>query len=377
MKVALVCDDLIQHGGHERIVMGFCEMFPDAPLYTTAVSKSWEKICVAKNINLVTTFVQKLPFIEKLNRFYSVFMLHILALQGFDFSKYDLVISLSSRFAHGVITRPQTLHVCYMSTPGRMFWEPSEYFKNESFGLMSFFKTLIRLFLVIPLHIIRLWDYVSAQRVDYFIANSVLTKRRIKKYYKRDSVVINPFINDELLSRDISQLNEDKDYFCVISRLVSWKKIDLAIEACKLLNKKLIIIGVGPDLARLRSIADKNKNIEFKGYVTESDKYSILSGCTALINTQREDFGIVPLEAMALGKAVIAYNSGGVLETVLSGQTGLFFEEQTVDSLSKAIKAFNPSDYSSADCKNQASKFLFSNFKANVITYLDSVYLKP
>ena len=163
MKIAIVCDALVQHGGHEHIILEFCKMYPGAPLYTTAATKKWKKICKDNDIELRTSFLQKFPFIKKLNRVYAPFLLYILALESFNFDEFDVVVSLSSRFAQGVITKPKTLHICYMSTVGRMFWEPHAYFKYESFGL---FRKLVKTFLKLPLSYIRMWDRTAAQRPD-------------------------------------------------------------------------------------------------------------------------------------------------------------------------------------------------------------------
>lgn len=366
MKVALVCDDLVQYGGHEKIVMEFCKIFPDAPLYTTVASKKWQKRCKEKNIKLVTSFVQKLPFIEKLNRVYSVFLIHILGIESFNFDKFDLVISLSSRYAHGIITKPQTKHICYMSTVGRMFWEPNLYFKYENFGI---FKSLAKTFLSLPLSYLRVWDNVASTRPDYYIANSVVTKNRIKKYYQKDSFIINP-----TLSVSDFYNAQAEDYFLVITRLVSWKRVDIAINACIDLGLKLKIVSVGPYENKLRELSNGHVNIEFLGYVSDKQKARLLSKCKALINTQYEDFGIVPLEALASGKPVIAYKKGGVLETIIDGKNGTFFEEQTSESLKKALESFDPKNYSVVDCIRSASKYDRKYFRKKVKEFINSVY---
>ncbi|OGC57366.1 hypothetical protein A2976_02590 [candidate division WWE3 bacterium RIFCSPLOWO2_01_FULL_41_9] len=371
MKVAIVCDDLVQSGGQERLVMAVCEIWPGAPLYTAYASKNWINICQQKKIDLRASFMQKLPLIEKLYRYYSPFMLHPLAFESFDFSGYDVVVSISSRFAHGVLTKPGTIHVCYMNSPGRMFWEASSYFDSESYGVLKTFKKFARPILSVPLSYLRLWDRTAAQKVDYFMANSRNAQRKIAKYYKRDSLVVYPFA-------DIKDEMSDKcgvgNYFMVITRLQAWKRVDTAVEACTELNVPLKVIGEGPDLERLRGMA--GPSIEFFGYVSDVRKKELLRCATALINTQKEDFGIVPVEAMAFGKPVIAYGQGGVLETVIPGMTGEFYNEQTAGSLSEVLQKFDRVRYNSDVCSFTARKFTKNNFTGRVKEFVNEVYLK-
>ena len=367
MKMALVCDDLIQYGGQEKLVLFLHEIFPDAPIHTSVVSRRWKDLCIKENIDLKTSFMQYLPLAEKLNRFYSVFFMHVIAFQNFDFSGCDVVISVSSRYAHMVITKPETKHLAYINSPGRMFWEKSGYFEDEK---VSRFKKLADLILSFPISFIKAIDYVSAQRPDILIANSKVPAKRIEKYYRRKCIVIYPFVDTALLDETGAKKG---DYFLLITRLVPWKKVDLAVTACKNLGLKLKIIGEGPDISRLKHMA--NKNIEFLGFVPEKEKAKYLSGCIALIQTQYEDFGIVPLEAMASGKSVIAYGGGGVTETVLPGITGEFFYEQSTESLMNLLKTFNPEKYSPLECKIRARKFNKNTFKQNILS-LVSTYLQ-
>ena len=352
MKLAIVCDDLIQKGGAERIVEEFSDMFPDSPIYTSLASKEWMRKFKKKNRVVKTSFLQKFPLSVKLNRYYSPFLLHVLAFQSFDFSDFDIVLSSSSRFAHFSLTKPGNVHFCYMHSPGRMFWEPFDYFENENFGILKPFKRFSGKFLRFPLSYLRMIDFEASKKVDFFIANSKVSQMRIKKYYGRDSQIIHPFIDYKKFEK---VKPEDGDHFLVVTRLAPWKKVDIAIEACKNLGLKLKIIGSGPDLVRLKSIS--NSSIEFLGYVSEERKIEEIRKCKAVIITQSEDFGIVPLEAMACGKPVIAFGKGGVLETVMPCKTGEFFEEQSSFSLEKVLKKFDPSFYSPQDCKLQAKKF--------------------
>jgi glycosyltransferase involved in cell wall biosynthesis len=353
MKIAIVCDDLIQFGGAENIVEALSDIYPDAPIYTSIASKEWIKRFKDKGREVITSFLQKFPFSVKLNRYYSPFLLHALAFESFDLSDFDLVISSSSRFAHFVITKPTTKHICYMHSPGRMFWESLDYFENENYGILKPIKKLAIPFLSLPLTYLRIADFNASKKVDKFIANSKTTQKKIWKYYGRESEIINPFVDIDNFKNVVS---EDGDYFLILTRLASWKKIDIAIEACENLNIKLKILGYGPDMNRLKSLSTSN-NTEILGYRDDNEKIDILRKCKAVIVTQKEDFGIVPLEAMACGKTVIAFKSGGVLETIVNGVTGKFFEEQTSDSLSKVLKEFNPKEFKSEDCINRARDF--------------------
>ena len=375
MRIALVFDDLIQHGGAEKLFLTLIDIWPHADIFTAVISPEWASEMSIRGRNVHTSFIQKLPFAAKLNRLYAVLLLHPLAFSQFDFAEYDLVVSMSARFAHGVITKPTTLHVCYMNSPGRMFWEPHSYFENEKIMKVPIIKEIATWFLSVSLSALRMWDFTAAQRCDYIIANSKTPQNRIRKYYGRDSTVIYPHVDFEKINSRVDKSSiQDKDYYLVISRLVSWKKIEVAIQACNQLGKKLIIVGEGPDRGRLEGFA--KENVEIVGYVTNERKIELLKNCTALINTQLEDFGIVPLEAMSCGKPVIAFGGGGALETVLPGVTGEFFEEQSVESLIKVLTRFNPGDYDYDICVNQARKFSKKKFVSEIKNFVDGVYLK-
>ncbi|MFC1700197.1 glycosyltransferase [Patescibacteria group bacterium] len=365
MKLAIVCDDLIQYGGAEKVFEAVAEIFPEAPIYTSVASKKWLK--KLKGRKVITSFFQKFPFSVKLNRYYSPFFLHTLAFESFNFSEFDIVLSLSSRYAHHIVTKPQTKHICYMHSPGRMFWESHDYFENETYGILRPIKKLAPWFLKYPLSFLRALDFNKAQKVDKFIANSEVTKARIRKYFNRESEIINPFANLDLFFQ--FQLKQG-DYYLVLTRLSPWKRVDIAVEACSNLNLPLKIIGDGPDRRRLESMA--GPSCEFLGYIDDEEKAEVISNCRAVIITQKEDFGIVPLEAMACGKSVLAYKDGGSTETVLDGLTGRFFDEQTSESLEKVLKIFNERNYDSNECKNRAKEFSKEKFQEklkNIIMY--------
>ena len=367
MKVAIVCDDLVQHGGAEKIVEAVSDIFPNAPIYTTIASKKWRKYFREKGRKITTSFLQKFPFVVKFNRYYSVFYYHVLAIESFDFSNYDLVFSISSRFAHLVVTGPSTKHICYLNTPGRMFWEPFDYFEKENFGVPGFLKSLAMFFVRPFIFLMRLVDFSAMKRVDLVVSNSKTTQARLRKYHGIGSSIIHPFCGEP----SHVQGREKEEYYLILTRLASWKRVDIALRACEKLGKKLKVAGEGPDAKRLQSLA--GKGVEFLGRVSDEEKWALLANCTALINTQKEDFGIVPLEAMAVGRPVIAYNFGGALETVIEGETGIFFEEQTAEALSKCIEKFEKMTFDPAVCKKQAGKFSYGNFKCSILEKVDDL----
>ncbi|OGC69758.1 hypothetical protein A2415_04760 [candidate division WWE3 bacterium RIFOXYC1_FULL_39_7] len=352
MKIAIVCDDLIQRGGQENVVEAVSELWPEADVFTPVATEFWVNRFKKRGVKVITSFMQVLPFKVKLNRFYSVFLFHILGIESFKLEDYELVFSISSRYAHHAITRADQIHICYMNSPGRMFWEPDSYFSPRLKRFLSYFLSYFRMA-----------DYTAARRVDFLIANSRNAQRRIKKYLNRESTIIYPFVDMNNFKETANNSSAASDYYLVITRLVAWKKVDLAIEACKRLNLKLKIIGVGTDMERLKSIA--NENIEFLGYADDI-KVDTVRKCKALINTQLEDFGIVPLEAMAMGKAVIAYGKGGVTETIIEGKTGVFFEEQTVESLCETLKNFDLGKFSEEDCISRAKEFSKDVFNGKI-----------
>ncbi|KKS31659.1 MAG: Glycosyl transferase group 1 [candidate division WWE3 bacterium GW2011_GWF1_42_14] len=356
-----MCDDLVQHGGAEKIIEAISDIFPEAPIYTTVASKKWLDYFREKDRRVITSFLNRFPFASKLNRYYSIFYYHVLAIESFDFSNYDLVFSISSRYAHFAITNPATKHICYLNTPGRMFWEPFDYFENESFGVPYFLKGTAMFFIRPFIFLMRLADVPAMKRVDLVISNSKITQERLKKYHGVESPITHPFCSPPLTVKT----SAEEGYYLILTRLVSWKRVDIAIRACEKIGKKLKIVGEGPDMKRLQSLA--GENVEFLGRVPDETKWELLSGCRALINTQKEDFGIVPLEAMASGKPVIAYRAGGALETVVEGKTGVFFEEQTAESLSNCIERFEKMTFDSDSCIKRAEQFSSENFRCSIL----------
>lgn len=360
-KIALVHDHLAQDGGAEKVLRVLAEMFPNAPIYTLLYEeKQVSKYFKGREIK--TSIIQRMPGGVKHYQWYMPFM--PTAVEFFDLRDFDIVISDASAFAKGVITNPDTLHICYCHAPTRYLWDYTHQYINE-LSFNKYFKKIISL----VLNRMRVWDYVAAQRVDLFIANSQTVQKRIKKYYRRDSEIIYPpvDINRFKISKDTN-----KNYFLIGGRLAPYKRVDVVIEAFKELpGQKLKIFGDGVDLARLKKIAGNAINIEFLGRVNDEEKADLYSNCLAFINPQEEDFGITVVEAMASGRPVVAYEKGGATETVIGGRTGLFFKEQSSKCLKKAIEDFGNHDFDPQEIRNQAEKFSEKVFKEKMTDFIN------
>ena len=324
-KIALVFDWMTNPGGAEKVNYTLHQMFPEAPIFTSIYNK--EKLKEFKGANVKTSFIQNLPFAKNKHQLYLGLMPY--AYENFDLSDFDIVISSSHACAKGIITKPETLHFCYCHTPMRYAWDNwHKYF--EEYKMNRVFKGIAKK----RIHKIRMWDRISADRVDHFIANSTITQRRINKYYNRTSTVIHPMI--ETSKYKIAK--ENKGYFLAVGRLTPYKKFDLIVEAFNDLGLPLKIVGTGVMETELEEKA--KKNIEFLGYVDDETLRKIYSESEALIFPQLEDFGITPLESMASGRPVIAFNQGGALDTVVDGETGVLFKKQNKRSLKKAVENY-------------------------------------
>jgi len=357
MKIALVHDYLVQYGGAERVLECFTELYPYAPIYTLVYSKElMHGFFSDKDIR--TSFIQRFPFAKERHRIFPEFM--PMAIEQFDFSKYDVVLSDSSSYAKGIITGPETLHVCYMHTPMRYAWDDCQKYTSD-FSFPKFIKKLIPFIM----NYIRIWDRISVDRVDRLIANSNFVSKRIKKYYKRDCIVIHPPVDIDKFY--ISQ--ERGDYFLMVGRLLAYKRHDIAIMAFNRLGIKLKIIGRGPEMKKLKKIA--GPNIEFLGRVSDSKIAEYYSKCQAFIFPQEEDFGIVAIEAMASGRPIIAYRSGDIAENVTEDNFGIFFENQTPEDIIQAVKKFKNKDYDPALIRENSKRFDKSIFKAKIKQYVE------
>ena len=360
IKVALAHDYLVHIRGGERILYLLSDLFPAADIYTLVcdpriIPHEWN------NRRLNTSFIQRLPFAKKFFRAW--LPLYPYAVEQFDLKKYDLVISCSSGFVHGVITQPGTCHICYSLSPLRYAW--NWYYESiADTGPLSAF--LLR----VMLHWVRQWDRQAADRVDDYVAISQVTQRRLLKYYRRDSVVINPPIETSLFG--IAE--EVDDFFLIVSALMPYKRVDIAVNAFNSLGLPLKIVGTGPELGRLRKMA--KSNIEFLGRIPDHKVRQYYSRCRAFIFTAEEDYGITPLEAQASGRPVIAYGTGGVLETVVNGLTGAFFQDQTADSLAEAVSRFDSTQFAPLTIREHATKFDVSVFKKKMTSFVQASLAK-
>jgi len=364
MKVALIHDHLAQDGGAEKVLQVLADLFPQAPIYTL--------LCEEKNVlkyfkgrKIETSIIQRLPGGVRHYQWYMPLM--PMAVEFFDLRKFDLVISDASAFAKGVITSPDTLHICYCHTPTRYVWDYTHQYINE-LKYNRYFKKIISLIL----NYIRLWDKAAADRVDLFIANSRVVQQRIKKYYRRESVVINPPVEIDkfYISQNLG------DYFLIGGRLAPYKRVDLAVEVFKELGLKLKVFGDGVDLPRLKKISASSNNIEFLGRVDDKTKAELYSKCLAFLNPQEEDFGITAIEAMASGRPVIAYKKGGAAETVIDNVTGKFFVKQTKEALAEAVKDFNSHKFDPKAIRQHAEKFSVERFKNEIKQFIKEEYDK-
>lgn len=384
MRVALVHDHLAQDGGAEKVLKVLADLFPNAPIYTLLYEKkNADKYFKGRRIE--TSIIQKLPGGIKHYQWYMPFM--PMAVEFFDLRTFDLVISDASAFAKGVITSPNSLHICYCHTPTRYIWSDTHQYINE-LKYNKYFKKIISL----VLNYIRLWDKAAADRVDIFIANSKTVKKRITKYYRRDSRVIYPpveidkfylseniedssFAPSSAAAMESKKAMEDK-YFLIGGRLAPYKRVDIVIKAFKKLDLPLKIFGDGVDLSRLKKIAGNSNNIEFLGRVDDKTMAKLYSHCQAFINPQEEDFGITVIEAMASGRPVIAFNKGGATETIIEGVNGTFFSEQTAPALIKAIKDFSNHHYNPQKIRQSAEKFSKERFKNEIKNFIEEEYRK-
>jgi len=351
MKIAIVHDDFMQWGGAERLVAALAGLFPDAPVYTSMLDEEVVRKSGIEQSRFVTNGLNRVPFKKKLNKV--VFPLYPVFFEGFDFSSFDLVISSSTRFAHGVITKPTTQHIAYINSPFRGFWEPDLYFGRTRKG------RVLKTVLLPILSYLRGWDFVAGQRPDVLIGNSSTAQARILKYYKREAEVVYPFVDLERFEQEEKpSFDVPGEFYLVVSRLVEWKKIDLAVAAFNRMGKNLIVIGNGPQKSHLISLAGSTVQVP-SAFINDAQVTYLLRRARALIHPQKEDFGMTIVEANACGVPVIAYKKGGALDTIIEDETGLFFNEQTVEALVAAVKRFEneTQTYASDKLKQHATRF--------------------
>lgn len=335
----------VDYMGSEKCVESFNNIYPESDVFALIdFLNDYDRQKILKGKKSKTSFIQKLP---KARTSYRTYLpLFPLAVEQLDISKYDVIISSSHSVAKGVLSNSKQLHICYCHTPMRYAWDLYHQYIFES-GLQKGIRGAVAKYF---LHKIRMWDYISSQRVDHFVANSNYIAKRIKKVYGRDADVIYPPVDV-----DRFQLTKGKDdYYLIVARFVPYKKVDIVVEAfSKMPDRKLIVIGNGPDEEKIKITAASN--IEFKEYQSESDLTKFMQNAKAFIYAAEEDFGITIVEAQAAGTPVIAYGLGGANETVIQGKTGILFPEQTVDSLISAVDKFE------RECKNYDSEFIHSH----------------
>lgn len=363
MRSAIIHDWLVSSvGGGEKVLEMIHRLFP-SPIHTLVHNRKKLSGSYFEHLELKSSFIQKLPMAEKKYRNY--LPLFPMAIEQFDLSKYDLVLSSSHCVAKGVIIHPHQLHICYCHTPVRYAWDLMHQYLSESkleTGIKGFLAKWI-------LHYIRGWDVHSSSRVDHFIANSKYVATRIKKFYGRESKVIYPPVDLSFF-----EMQEQKEAFYVTaSRFIPYKKIGLIVDAfSKMPNRKLVAIGDGPDWKKVKEKA--GANIELLGYQSNLVLKQYLQRAKGFVFAALEDFGILPVEAMACGTPVIAFGQGAVKETVVNGKTGLFFPEQTESSIIEAIEAFEKLKFDPRECRKQAEKFSQEHFSRQFQDFVTEKY---
>lgn len=357
MRLALVHDWLNQVGGAEDVLAELVRLYPQAPIYTSIYWR--EKMPAAwKAWDIHPLWLDRLPGIHAHHQPY--LPLYPVAFGGLKLSGYDVVLTNKSGFCHGVQVAPGTRHICYCLAPTRYVWQYDAYAARERLG-----GTLRRLLRPL-LNILKHWDYAAAQRVDHFIAISSEVQARIRHFYNRESVIIYPPVD---AAERFAPSNRVDDYYLVVSRLIPYKRIDLAVEACTRLGLPLLVAGTGRDRERLESLA--GPTVRFLGRVPDADLPDLMARCHTFIFPGLEDFGIAPVQAQAAGRPVIAYRGGGALDTVLPGITGEFFDDQTVGSLVTTLQSFDTHRYSPAAIRAHALKFDARVFRQQLTTFIN------
>lgn len=363
LSIAIVHEWFVDYSGSERVVEQLLHIFPDADLFSVIEFMPEHLKQHIHHKKVTTTFIQKLPFAKKHYRNYLALM--PLAIEQLDVSAYDLVLTSSHAVAKGVLTHANQLHICYCHSPIRYAWDLYHQYLKES-GLSKGLKGFIAKMI---LHYVRMWDFTTVNRVDYFIANSNYISRRIKKVYNKKATVIYPPVNVE----SFSFAPHKEDFYLTASRLVPYKKIDLIVEAFNHQpDKKLIVIGEGPDLDKIKAKA--TSNVTLLGYQPFEVLKSHLQRAKAFIFAAEEDFGIAPVEAQACGTPVIAYGKGGACDTVIDGKTGILYKEQTVASLTEAILKFEDMSeaFSPFAIRENAVRFSNKTFHVAIISFVES-----
>lgn len=362
MKVALVNDWLTSRGGEINVLFALSDLFPEAPIYTSVANKKKIPELNAKDVR--TSWLQKMPFAGKIHKMIPMLRPH--AFENLNLDEFKVIISSSHAEAKGVITKPDAVHICYCHTPTRYYWSNyNEYKKHMEFGILN---PIARIAMPIFIHGLRQWDYLAAQRVDHFIANSKFVAERIKKYYRRESKVIYPPVDTIGHQYDPSVKRED--YYFTLSRLIPYKRFDVLVKAATEAGVKLKVGGSGPELKKLQKMA--GSNVEFLGYVSDDAKKSLMQKAKGFLFAAEEDFGIVPVEAMACGTPVLAYGKGGLAEIVTS-ESGILVKEQTVEAFIAGIKQMEQTKFDSALVRKRAEAFSLAVFNRQIKEFVESV----
>jgi glycosyltransferase involved in cell wall biosynthesis len=357
LRIALVHYWLVSWRGGERVLEALAEIFPQADLFTHVYDPAVLPASLAGR-RIQTTFIARLPGARR--RYQRYLPLMPLALEALDLRGYDLVISSESGPAKGVITSPESVHVCYCHSPMRYLWDLYPEYRQGARGLT-------RLLMPWLAHRLRMWDVTSAARVDHFIANSRYVARRIEKYYRRSAAVIHPPVDTSLFQPSAGT----DDYYLVVGQLVRYKRADLAVQACNALGRHLVVVGEGEEMRALKRLA--GPTVELVGRQDADRLREHYARCRALLFPGVEDFGIVPVEAMASGRPVIAYARGGALETVREGETGIYFHEQTPEAVAEALERYESIEhrFGAATIRRYAEGFDREVFKARIKTFID------
>ncbi|WP_298987700.1 glycosyltransferase family 4 protein [uncultured Campylobacter sp.] len=365
MKKALIHDWFSTYAGAEKCVESFTDIWDDFEIYSLIdFLKGTDRDKILKGKRAHTSFIQKLPFAK--DKYRNYLPLFPLAIEQFDLSGYDVVLSSSHAVAKGVLTHSNQLHIAYVHTPIRYAWDLYHQYLRES-GLDRGLKGMLAKYF---LHKIRLWDASTANRVDHYVANSRYIARRIKKTYGKPSDVIYPPVNvDKFTLRETKE-----EFYLTASRMVPYKKIDLIVEAFSQTDKKLLVIGDGPDMAKIKSKA--GKNVELLGFADDETMADLMGRAKAFVFAAEEDFGITPVEAQACGTPVICFGRGGARETVLDGESGLYFMEQNTKELLAAVAKFeqNYDKFEPVKIRENSLKFSRARFEAEIKSYVEKKY---
>jgi glycosyltransferase involved in cell wall biosynthesis len=357
MKIALAHDWLNQMGGAENVLETMVSMFPQAPVFTTIYApdlmppeyQTWD---------IRLSWLNNAPGIYRYHQPY--LPLYPAAVRSLNLTGYEVILSNKSGFIHGVKTAPNQLHLCYCLSPTRYVWNYRNYAQRENLGRLT------NLVLKPVIAALRRWDYQAAQQVNHFCAISTEIQQRIKKYYHRDSVVIAPPANTQ---RFLPVARPTEDYYFIISRLIPYKRIDLAVRAFTKMGKRLIITGNGRDREALEAMA--GPTVEFTGRLPWDEAVALMAHCKAFVFPGYEDFGITPVEAQSAGRPVIAYAAGGSLDTVIDGETGVFFRRQTVDDLIEAVYHLEATSFDPQRIRQNAERFSIDRFKRELRAWIE------